>query len=176
MKNQDSFLVRKLSATLVTKAQILRPPLKTSCLLEARTQEGRQPPWMICHRQQYICADRSQSQSLPSLLKHLLTKTEKGCYPLTSYLPTKFRKTVTTSTGQVELQIEAKLASRFTIQFYSCFPRITGRRARLISKLHTGRVTNLSVHNTKGLLVCLLEWVFTVFSFLTISDYSLSYI
>lgn len=95
MRNRDSFPICKLSASPLTKGQILRPSLKKHYLLETRIQEERQHTYMICYRQQYICADRSQSQSSPSLLKHFLTeKTEEVCYPITSCLPTKFRTTV----------------------------------------------------------------------------------
>lgn len=94
VKNQDSFLVCKLSTRLLTEGQILRPSLKNYYLLDKNKGDRQHTP-MICYHQQYICADRSQSQSSPSLLKHFLAeKTEKGCYPITSCLPTKFRKTV----------------------------------------------------------------------------------
>lgn len=77
VKNRDSSLVCKLSARLLTKGRILRPPLKNCHLLETRIQKHRQHACMTHYHQQYICADRRQSQSLPSLLKHFLSRRQK---------------------------------------------------------------------------------------------------
>lgn len=159
MKNQDFFLVCKLSTRLLTEGQILRPSLKNCYLLDKKKGDRQHTP-MICYHQQYICADRSQSQSSPSVLKHFLAeKTEKGCYPITSCLPTKFRKTVC-YLNWASYSCRLRQNKHWSSQYHSIAGflwRITGRRARLISKLHTGHTTHLCTHNTEVLFVFLLE-------------------